>query len=128
YRTRLLTVPGLYRLLEAVLTTGANPMAMLRVAAKLHPGRTAVIAEEERLSYPELWRQAEALAGALHSEYGIRPRQKIAIACRNHAAAVKALFAFSRLGAHVFLINPEMSHDQLRALEASRRFDFYVHD
>jgi acyl-CoA synthetase (AMP-forming)/AMP-acid ligase II len=52
----------------------------------------------------------------------------VAIACRNHAAAVKALFAFARLGAHVFLVNPEMSHDQLRALEESKRFDFYVHD
>ena len=128
YRTRLLTMAGLYRLLEAVLTTGANPMAMLRVAARLHPERTAVIAEEERLSYPELWQQAEVLAGALHTEYGIQQGQKVAIACRNHPAAVKALFAIARLGAHVYLVNPEMSHDQLRALEASRRFDFYIHD
>src|SRR5262249_41787180 len=55
-------------------------------------------------------------------------RQKVAVACRNHAAAIKAIFAVSRLGAHVFLVNPEMSHDQLRALEESRRFDFYVYD
>src|SRR3954470_1000505 len=119
YRTRLLTLPGLYRVLEALLTTGANPMAMLRVAAKLHPERTAVIDERERLSYPELWHQAETLAGALHAEHGVRKRQKVAIACRNHAAAIKALFACSRLGAHVYLVNPEMSHDQLRALEES---------
>jgi acyl-CoA synthetase (AMP-forming)/AMP-acid ligase II len=128
YRTRLLTIPGLYRVLEAVLTTGANPMAILRVAAKLHRERTAVTDEQEGLSYPELWRQAEALAGALHTEHGIREQQKVAIACRNHAAAIKAIFAFSRLGAHVFLVNPEMSHDQLHALEESRRFDFYVYD
>src|SRR3954454_3699091 len=93
YRTRLLTLPGLYRVLEALVTTGANPMAMLRVAAKLHPGRTAVVDERERLSYPELWRQAESLAGALSSAHGIRGRQTVAIACRNHAAAVKAVFA-----------------------------------
>lgn len=128
YRTRLLTVPGLYRLLEALLRTGANPMAMLRVAAKLHPVRTAVIDERERLSYPELWQQAETLAAALYAERGFQKQQKVAIACRNHAAAVKAIFAFSRLGAHLFLINPDMSHDQLRALEESRRFDFYVYD
>jgi acyl-CoA synthetase (AMP-forming)/AMP-acid ligase II len=128
HRTRLLTFPGILRLLEAVLATGVNPMAMLRVAAKLHPGRTAVVAEEERLSYPELWRQAETLARVLHGQYGIQERQKVAIACRNHAAAIKAIFACSRLGAHVFLVNPEMSHDQLRALEESRRFDFYIYD
>jgi acyl-CoA synthetase (AMP-forming)/AMP-acid ligase II len=128
HRTRLLTVPGLYRLLEAIATTGINLMAMLRVAARLHPERTAVVDEQERLSYPELWRQAEALAAALHTEFGIRRRQKVAIACRNHAAAIKAIFAFSRLGAHVFMVNPEMSPAQLLALEERSRFDFYVYD
>jgi fatty-acyl-CoA synthase len=128
HRTRLLTVPGLCRLLEAILTTGINLMALLRVAAKLHPRRTAVIDEQERLTYPELWRQAEALAGALHTEHRIQRGQKVAIACRNHAAAIKAIFAFSRLGAHVFLVNPEMSAAQLLALEERSRFDFYVYD
>src|SRR5262249_43916670 len=75
-----------------------------------------------------LWRQSEALAGALHTEHGIQPRQKVAIACRDHAAAIKAIFAFSRLGTHVFLVNPEMSADQLLALEERLRFDFYVYD
>jgi acyl-CoA synthetase (AMP-forming)/AMP-acid ligase II len=128
HRTPLLTIAGLYRLLEGILTTGINLMALLRVAAKLYPRRTAVIDEQERLTYPELWRQAEALAGALHADLGIRGQQKVAIACRNHAAAIKAIFAFSRLGTHVFLVNPEMSADQLAALEERRRFDFYVYD
>jgi acyl-CoA synthetase (AMP-forming)/AMP-acid ligase II len=126
--TRLLTVPGLCRLLESLLTTGINLMTLLRVAAKLHRGRTAVVDEEERLTYPELWRQAETLAGALHAGHGIRRGQRVAVACRNHAAAVKAVFALSRLGAHVFLVNPEMSADQLRSLEEHFRFDFYVYD
>lgn len=128
HRTRLLTFPGLYRLLESLMITGVNPMAMLRIAAKLHPGRTALIDERERLTYPELWHQAEALAALLHAGHGVREQQKVAIACRNHASAVKALFACSRLGAHVFLVNPEISLDQLRALEESWRFDFYVYD
>jgi acyl-CoA synthetase (AMP-forming)/AMP-acid ligase II len=128
YRTRLLTPAGLLRLLEAVTTTGVNLMALLRVAAKLHPRRTAVVDERQRLSYPELWRQAESVAVALHVDYGVHGRQRAAIVCRNHAAAVKAIFALSRLGAHVFLLNPEMSADQVLALEDRLRFDFYVYD
>lgn len=128
YRSRLLTIRGVYHLLEAVLTTGINLMAMVRVAAKLHPQRIAVIDEQERLSYPELWRQAEVLAGALQAEHGIQRQQKVVIACRNHAAAIKAIFAFSRLGTHVFLVNPEMSREQLLALEERHRFDFYAYD
>ncbi len=90
HRTGLLTIPGLCRLMEGVMTTGVNMMAMLRVAARLFPRRAALTDDHGRLTYFELWQQAEALAGALHADFGIRPRQKVAIACRNHAAAVKA--------------------------------------
>jgi acyl-CoA synthetase (AMP-forming)/AMP-acid ligase II len=128
HRTRLLTAPGLLRLVEAVMSTGVNLMAILRVAAKLHPHRAAVIDERERLSYPELWRHAESLAVALQVDHGVHCGNKVALACRNHAAAIKAIFALSRLGAHVFLVNPEMSEDQILALEERLRFDFYVYD
>jgi acyl-CoA synthetase (AMP-forming)/AMP-acid ligase II len=126
--TRLLTVPGVLRLVEAMMTTGVNLMTMLRVAAKLHPDRIALVDERESLNYRKLWQQAETAAIAVHAKYGIRARQKVAIACRNHSAVVKAVFAMSRLGAHVFLINPEMSADQMLALEERLHFDFYVHD
>jgi acyl-CoA synthetase (AMP-forming)/AMP-acid ligase II len=128
YHTRLLTIVGLLRLLEAILTTGVNLMALLRIAAKLHPGRVAVVDDREQLSYTQLWEQAESLAMALHMDFGVRSQQKVAIACRSHAAAIKAIFAVSRLGAHVFLLNPEMSADQILALEERLRFDFVVYD
>ena len=128
YRTRLLTLAGLFHLLAAVMTTGINLMAMLRLAAKLHPHRLAVVDHQERLSYPQLWQQAESLAIALQRDYGICRRQHVAIACRNHAAAIKAIFAVSRLGAHILLINLEMSADQILALAERLRFDFYIYD
>jgi acyl-CoA synthetase (AMP-forming)/AMP-acid ligase II len=127
-RTGLLTLVGLLRLLEAIMTTGINLMALLRVAAKLHPRRTALVDERERLTYKALWQQSELLAMALHRKHGIQGRQKVAIACRSHAAGIKAIFAASRLGAHVFLINPEMSPDQLLGLADRLKFDFYVYD
>jgi len=126
HRTRLLSVSGVYRFLEALLTTGVNLMTLLRVAAKLHPERIAVTDDQERLTFAELWRQAETVAEALHNN--IRPGQKAAIACGNHAAAIKAIFALSRLGAHVFLVNPNMSADQFRTLQERLRFDFCVYD
>ncbi len=124
HRTGLLTLSGFLYLLEALLTTGINLMAMLRIAARLHPGRTAVIDERERITFLDLWRQAEALAVALHLDHGVRRRQKVAVTCRNHSAAIKTIFAASRLGAHVFLVNPEMRADQILALHERLRFDF----
>jgi fatty-acyl-CoA synthase len=126
HHTGLLTIEGALRLLEAILTTGVNLMAMLRVAAKMHPHRTAVIDERGRLTYAELWRQAESLAVALSVRRGVRSGHKVAIACGNHMAAVKVLFAVSRLGAHVYLVNPESSPGQILALEEGLRFDLYV--
>jgi fatty-acyl-CoA synthase len=128
YRLDLFTIVGLIRLIEALMTTGVNLMAMLRIAAKLHPQRIAIIDERDRLSYGELWQQAESLAIVLHLNYGIDRRQKVAIACRNHASAIKSIFALSRLGTHVFLLNPEMSPEQILALAATHQFDFYIYD
>lgn len=124
----LLTPLGLLRALEAVLTTGLNLMTLLRIAAALYPGRTAIVDEREQLRYDELWRQAEATAAALRVAYGLKARQKAAIACRSHTAAIKAIFACSRLGAHVFLVNPEMSAEQLVALARRERFDLVIYD
>jgi fatty-acyl-CoA synthase len=128
YRTRLLSPTGLFYLTEAVLTTGINLMALLRIAAKLHPRRTAVIDDQECLTYPQLWQKAECLAMALQQDYGIRSQQKVAIACRNHTATIKAIFAASRLGAHVFLLNPEMSTDQMEKLVKHLGVDFLIYD
>jgi fatty-acyl-CoA synthase len=128
YRTDIFTIIGLIRLIEALMTTGINLMAILRITAKLHPDRIAVIDERDRLSYTELWQQAESLALALHVNYGIQHQQKVAIACRNHASAIRSIFALSRLGTHVFLLNPELSSEQILALAATYHFDFYIYD
>lgn len=128
YHTRLLTVAGLWYLLHAILTTGINLMVLLRIAAKLYPDRIAVTDDQERSSYIRLWEQAETLAVALHVDYGVHGQQKVAIVCRNHAAAIKTIFAVSRLGAHLFLLNPEMSADQLLALADRLQLDFVVYD
>ena len=128
HRTGLLTVPGLCRTLEGVMTTGVNMMAMLKVAARLFPRRIAITDDHERLTYLELWRQSEALAAALQSDFGVGPGHKAALACRNHAAFIKAIFAFSRLGSHLYFISPGMRVDQFHALDERLRFDFHIHD
>jgi fatty-acyl-CoA synthase len=135
YRTDLLTIIGLIRLIEALVTTGVNLMAMLRIAAKLHPQRIAVIDDKGQLSYHQLWQQAETLAIALHSKYPIlhsrgtsNRRKKVAILCRNHGSMIKSIFAGSRLGAHVFLLNPDMSAEQILELAASHQFDLWIYD
>lgn len=128
YRTGLLTPLGLFYLMRAIGTTGVNLMALLQVAAQLHSRRVAVTDDRGQCTYLQLWQQAEQLALALQVDYGIQRQQKVAIAGRNHAALIKAIFALSRLGAHVFLLNPEMSGDQLQSLLNHLAIDFYIYD
>lgn len=128
YRAQLLTPTGLFYLLVALVTTGVNLMALLRLAAQLHPHRLAVIDERDHFSYRQLWQQAESLALTLQRDYSIQRHQKVAIACCNHAAGIKAIFAVSRLGAHLFLLNPELSSDQMQALTERLAIDFFIFD
>lgn len=128
HRTRLLTVAGFCQLAAAIAGTGLNLAALLRVAARLHPQRIAVTDDREQLTYAQLWAQAETLAAALHRTYDVRAGQRVAIVCRNHAVAVATVFAAARIGAHVFLLNPELSGDRLRALQGRMQFDFVVYD
>lgn len=127
-RCGLLTVRGTWRLLESIIVTGITPMTLLRLRASLHPDRIALTDHRESLSYRELWEQSETLARGLQSHCGIQPGWKVAVACRDHASLVKSLFAVSRLGAHVFLVNPRLSPMQLESLADQIRLDFLIHD
>ncbi|MBM0745270.1 AMP-binding protein (plasmid) [Phormidium sp. CLA17] len=128
YRAQLLTPTGLFHLLVALVTTGVNLMALLRLVSQLHPHRLAVTDDRDRFSYRQLWQQAESLALTLQRDYGIQRQQKVAIACRNHAAGIKAIFAVSRLGANLFLLNPELSSHQMQALTERLAIDFFIFD
>lgn len=127
-KIRLLSLTGCVALLRAIAGSGVNLMTLLRVAASLHPERIAIVAGRERLTYGQLWRQAEALACSLHADFGLRGGQHVAIVCRSHGAAIKAIFAVSRLGANLYLINPEMSIEQLAALAGRLRLKCVIYD
>jgi fatty-acyl-CoA synthase len=123
-----LTLPGMVGLLDAVLATGFNLAALLRATARAHPERIALVDDRGALRYGELWRRVETVAVALRTTYDLQPGRRVAVACRNHAAAITAICACSRLGAHVVLVNPEQSADKLLALAERQRFDLFVYD
>jgi fatty-acyl-CoA synthase len=128
YKIRLLSVVGIFYLLRAIRRSGTNLMTLLDIATALHPKSIAVSEASKEISYPELAQQATQLATALYQQYHIRPKMKIAIACRNHSAHLKAIFAISRIGAHQYLLNPEMTIAQFQAIQERHQFDFIIYD
>ncbi len=128
HATGLLSANGLLGAGRSLVADGPNPMVLLSTNAALHPDRPALADDSETLTYSQLLEQSESLARHLHHEMGVRYGGKAAIICRDHVSAVKAIFALSRLGAHIVFVNPEMSGDQIQALGQRQRFDFYVYD
>lgn len=124
----LLSLPQLVGFLDALLVSGFNLTTLLRARARTHPERTALVDDQGALGYGALWRRAEVTAVALQAAYNLQPGELVAVACRNHAAAVTAICACSRLGAHVVLVNPEQSAGQLLALAERRHFALFVYD
>jgi fatty-acyl-CoA synthase len=128
YRAGILKPVGLLRAIASVVNMGTNLMVLLQFAAKLYPHRVAVIDEDRSLSYRELSERSYSLAVSLHDRYHIDRRYKVAIICVNHSAIVQSIFAVSRLGADVFLLNPEMSGDRLLESISRLQFDFIIYD
>lgn len=91
---RLLTVPktSLYYNLE--------------VAATRYPDKPAIVFYDSTLSYAELLKQVEYLAGFLQSECGVAPGDRVGLYSQNCPQYVVAYYAILRAQAVVVPVNP----------------------
>ncbi len=64
-----------------------------------------------RLSYGELVARVEALAGGLHSEFGVQPGDRVAILAPNRLEIPVLVLALLRIGAVVVPLNPGSAAD-----------------
>jgi len=117
-----------FRLLASIRACGFNLMALLMFAARSYGNRTALADERVTLTYRQLLSESAKLAAALHNVYGLHSGRKAAVLCRNHADFVKTIFAVSRLGADLYLLNTEMSSFQLLSLLERDHFDVCICD
>ncbi|WP_295810105.1 class I adenylate-forming enzyme family protein [uncultured Nitratireductor sp.] len=86
--------------------------AFLRHRAGLTPSATAVVAAQERLSYADLDRLSERLAGTL-CVHGVGPGDRVALFMENIAEMAVAIFAGLKSGATVVPVNPGIKADGL---------------
>ncbi len=106
---------------DRVLTQlGGSPQAVERAtlpelfaaAAARDPGATAVVCEDERLTYAELDARAERLAGLLAAR-GCGPEDVVAVALPRSPQLVVALLAVSKAGAAFLPIDLDYPADRL---------------
>lgn len=128
YKIQLLSPVSLYRFIIALFKSGINLMTPLYIAEKKYADHIALVDDDETLSYKQLLEQSNKLASCLKKYVHLQRGQKVAFLCKNHASLVKSVFAVSRLGADLYLLNTEMSSTQFNELVQRHNFDLIIYD
>lgn len=128
YKKKLLTLLGIWYLLNSIHIVGINLMALLYVRQKLSPNQIAINENDTGTDYRTLFNQSQHLAKQLAIHFEIKSHQKVAIIAHNHLLLVHTLFAMTRLGVDVYLINTELSTNQLKSVHENVGFDWIIYD
>lgn len=128
YKMKVLTPKGIFHLTASFLHNGLNVMALLNFAARGYPQHIAMVDDRETLTYQQLFSQSQQLAHTFHETYQLEKGLKVGFLCRNHASFVKAIFAASRLGASLYMLNTGMSRSQIKQALEQHRFDLLIYD
>jgi len=86
----------------------------LEVSATRFPDRPAVVFYDSTLSYGELRRQAEAIAGWLQQVCGVGRGDRVLLDFQNSPQFVVGYYAILRADAFVVPVNPMLKTDELR--------------
>ncbi|SUA76295.1 2-succinylbenzoate--CoA ligase [Nocardia otitidiscaviarum] len=119
--------PALARLAGAVWR-GPNIATLLSVAAARWPHRIALVDERSPLTFATLHRRVQALAGGLHTEYGVGHGDSVLVLCRNGRSFVEAALAAALCGADMVLCNTEFHTEALCRTLAEQRTSVLVCD
>jgi acyl-CoA synthetase (AMP-forming)/AMP-acid ligase II len=105
---------ALFGLVREAARGRTNLFTLLAIGAARWPDRTAMIDDEGSITYRELLKRTEALAGELGRE-DVGPGRSVGILCRNGRGFVEAVFGAAMLGADVVLLNTDFQTDALAA-------------
>ncbi|HIW33873.1 MAG TPA: AMP-binding protein [Candidatus Paenibacillus intestinavium] len=128
YKIKLFSPVAIFRLFSNINKYGVNLMALLSFSAKTYGDSVALVDEQEVLTYHQLFIQSKQLSLAMRENFELIKGKKVGILCRNHASLVKAIYAVSYTGADLYLLNTELSKEQLHHLLDHRDFDLLIYD
>ena len=117
----------LVRAMWAMRPYGLSTLGAIAAGAARTPHRTAVIDDEGAVTFRELWRHANALAGGLAGS-GVDPGTRIGLLAGNSVEFVENLIAAQLLGATTVLLNTRSAPLQLAAVAKSERLGIVLAD
>ena len=111
WQLHILSPGGLMRWAVCFVHEGFTLMALMRFAAHYYPDRTALVDGRDRFSYRELYEQSTNLSKELAAKHGLRSGMGVSMYCPNTAQSVIHLFALSRLGLKIKLMELDSAPD-----------------
>ena len=128
FRLRFFSPKALFWLIASLYQYGTNLMSLLSFAERTYGDRIVLVDEEQTLTFRQLLTDSVALAAALNQHYHVKSGQRVGLMCKNHVSLVKSIFACSRLGADIYLLNAEMGKTQFTSLLDQYKFDLLIYD
>lgn len=123
-----ITPRGIIAWVRAFGRDGVSLMTLLGYAATIYPQREALLYEGESLTYRQLYQEALRLARCFQEKGYCKRRGRVALLCRNHLELALLLPALSRLGMGAYLLNTDMSEEQLERFLVGRKYDLLILD
>ena len=91
---------------EVAYPAGANLVSLFREEVVKYPDKTALICEDEKMSYRELDERSDALAAYLVNHYGIKREELIGVMADRSIAMLVGLLGILKSGAAYVPIDP----------------------
>ncbi|MGZ6124409.1 MAG: acyl--CoA ligase family protein [Myxococcales bacterium] len=104
-----------------------TPTAFLRRSGRVYADRIAVIDEDRRFTYAELWSRSQKLAGALR-ERGIAPGDRVAVVSSNSHILLEAHYGVPLSGAVLVALNVRLTPDDLAWIVEHAGARLLIHD
>lgn len=127
-KLHIITPVGLCHLLTSFYKEGITLMAVLRFTTKYYSDQCAIVSENQRYTYKEIYAASKKIAYCLFHIHGIRRNMKVGILSRNHIVSSLLIPALSRLGVHLYLLNTDMGAEKMSSLLLKIQLDFLVYD
>jgi acyl-CoA synthetase (AMP-forming)/AMP-acid ligase II len=127
-KLHLITPGGIYNLVRSFNGDGISLMALLRFSATYYSDRCALVSDEMRLTYKELYSLAQHLAKMLYQDYCLTAGMSVGVMCRNHITMALLLPALSRLGVRVKLLNTDIAPNLLKEQVKRSKIDVLIYD
>jgi acyl-CoA synthetase (AMP-forming)/AMP-acid ligase II/short-subunit dehydrogenase len=128
---RVLAAAGLWRpgRLVRLLRAGRRRGRSLDVALAAGPPEgVALVDADGPVTYPALDAMAEVCAAAAAAGLGVRPGDRVGLACAGHRGFVAAAIGLARLGVDVVLLPPDLPRDRTAEVLRRERASGLVHE